>query len=64
MITELKETEMDSDKNLSVHLCQAMPNCNGVRVSEPHNFMDEYTCKLKGIKVGYCINRAPDERGH
>ena len=48
---------MESDQSLSVHLCQAMPQCNGVSDSltaleTSSNFMEEYTCKLKGIKVG------------
>ena len=50
---------MESDQSLSVHLCQAMPNCNGVSdsvtVVETPDCMEEYTCKLKGIKVGIQI---------
>ena len=43
---------MESDQSLSIHLCQSVPNCNGVKVVETHDSMEEYTCRLKGIKVG------------
>ena len=46
---------MDSDESsLNIHLCQAMPNCNGIKSSESQDFMEEFTCTLKGIKVGIC----------
>ena len=48
---------MDSDESsLNIHLCQAMPNCNGIKSSESQDFMEEFTCTLKGIKVGIHVN--------